>query len=240
MDFLWTAALMGLGGSLHCVLMCGPLAGSIPGSARSGASPIVNKLIYHGGRISSYLAIGFLFGLIGEAVSLVIYQQYISLLAGAALLLYLALRFFIPKAALNQRLLRRWNDGLNNIFALLRQEHGLLPVFGFGIVNGFLPCGLVYLAAAASLQGGDWVYSQLYMLLFGLGTLPAMFGISFLSTKLKMQRFIAKPRFTIVAVLVLGSLFLVRGMALGIPYLSPNISSPTETSCCHASNGSCH
>ncbi len=93
-----------------------------------------------------------------------------------------------------------------------------------GILNGFLPCGLVYVALAGAIASGDAISGTAVMILFGIGTFPTMFAATLFGKfiNLNIRRKITKAIPALA--LVLGLLFIVRGMALGIPYLSPKIS----------------
>jgi len=90
-----------------------------------------------------------------------------------------------------------------------------------GFLNGFLPCGLVYMAVFASLAMQSTTQGSLYMVLFGLGTIPlmttAIYIGKFLNIKAKQRIQKAIPVF----VIIIGLLFIVRGLGLDIPYLSP-------------------
>jgi len=90
-----------------------------------------------------------------------------------------------------------------------------------GFLNGFLPCGLVYMAVFGAIAAGDLFNSSLYMILFGLGTIPLMttavyFG-NFLTGKIRHRIKKVVPVF----VVIVGVLFILRGLGLGIPYVSP-------------------
>ena len=90
-----------------------------------------------------------------------------------------------------------------------------------GFLNGFLPCGLVYMAVLGAIAMGNPWKGALYMALFGLGTVPLMTtaiyfsGIIKGSTRQKIRKLIP------VFVIFVGILFILRGMGLGIPYVSP-------------------
>ena len=90
-----------------------------------------------------------------------------------------------------------------------------------GFLNGFLPCGLVYMAVFGAVATGSLLEGSLYMVLFGLGTIPlmttAIYLGKFLNTAVKQRIQKAIPVF----VVIIGVLFILRGLGLGIPYLSP-------------------
>lgn len=242
-SFLWTAFVMGLAGSLHCFAMCGPLAMSLPGKGAAGWKLLGNRLLYNFGRIFSYLVIGVVFGLVGQALSLIIYQETISLITGIFLLLWM-LSQFLPKIfGKTPGFLLSWTSLSSKIFAKLKGKPKAVSMLGFGVLNGFLPCGLVYLAATASLNQGNISYSILYMLLFGLGTLPMMLGLSLIINLLKMQWRIMLNKAVPYFAIIIACLFILRGLSLDIPYLSPKITSSVkgeiESSCCAKKSG-CH
>ena len=238
MNLLWTGFLMGLAGSFHCIAMCGPLVAGFSGNNNSGVlKAFSGKLTYNTGRIFSYTLIGLIFGALGQVISLFAYQQSISILAGILLLIWAVSSFGIIKLNFQNKLTKSWPKIASNFYQKLRNYPKPLVRFGSGMVNGFLPCGLVYVAATASIHEGKIGYSMLYMLFFGLGTLPAMLGISVLinSLKAKWRMYFSKavPYFTFL----IAVLFIVRGLALNIPYLSPKIAQTAkgqiENSCCH-------
>ena len=105
----------------------------------------------------------------------------------------------------------------------------MTSAIGLGIINGFLPCGLVYIALAASMAAGDIGQSVLYMIVFGIGTFPVMLGISLLGNYIKpvLRRRIYKlvPLF----VVILGLLLILRGLNIGIPYISPELDHSGDT-----------
>lgn len=102
-----------------------------------------------------------------------------------------------------------------------------------GLLNGLLPCGLVYVACAgATATGHPWSGAR-YMLVFGAGTVPLMLAIS-LSGRLVPSALRLKLRQAVpICILLVAALLILRGLSLGIPYLSPDLSSgPGGSSCC--------
>lgn len=116
----------------------------------------------------------------------------------------------------------------------LFQRRAMPAMFGIGLLNGLLPCGLVYVACAGAIVGGTIVSGVEYMIAFGLGTLPMMLGISLLGTKLQFAMRLKVQRLIPVSMAIVGVLLLLRGMALGIPYVSPKLpAQPGAAQCCH-------
>ncbi len=96
-----------------------------------------------------------------------------------------------------------------------------MDLFIIGFLNGFLPCGFVYMALIGSISMGNTIYGSFYMILFGLGTVPMMslapiFG-NFINLNIRNKIQKAIPVF----VVIIGILFILRGLGLGIPYISP-------------------
>ena len=84
---LWTAVVVGLGGSLHCVGMCGPLALALAGGDRGGLRFIGGRLLYNSGRMVTYVLLGGLFGLLGGVLQLAGWQQGLSIAVGGIIML---------------------------------------------------------------------------------------------------------------------------------------------------------
>ncbi len=227
---LWTAFLLGFVGSAHCAGMCGPLALSLPHWGRGQGSFIAGRLLYNLGRIVTYAVLGASFGLLGQGIALAGLQRWVSLTVGAMILLglWLSPRFArrIPVTGGVQ-----WLKGK---FGPLLQKRALPAMFGIGLLNGLLPCGLVYVAAAAAAATGHVVAGTQYMIAFGLGTLPMLLGLSLLGTKLHFALRFKVQRLIPASLALVGLLLLLRGMALGIPYVSPKLpAAPHGIVTCH-------
>jgi sulfite exporter TauE/SafE len=216
---IWTALIMGLAGSFHCVAMCGPLALAVPVVATDRRSIALSRLTYHLGRIITYAALGAAFGAIGQGLVLAGLQRWLSLSAGIAMLAVLLSGWLGAKGPV-----AGMTAGLKSVFGSFLRRRSYRSLFVLGSVNGLLPCGLVYLAGTASTGYGSIARSVLYMLVFGAGTLPAMLGVALGQTQLLAlsRRLRLQPLTPIVAVLV-AALLILRGMSLGIPYISPKI-----------------
>jgi len=210
-----SALLLGLLGSLHCFLMCGPLVASL--GLRSSGGLLNGALIYQLGRMAIYCLLGSLAGIIGYGFSLVGLHRYIAVALGLQLIGISIKELFYLHGGLN------FNPWASFSYALLRWKNKLKikSSFWWGMVNGLLPCGLVYVALTGALVYDSPYQSMLYMLWFGLGTCPVMVGC-FLFPKLKLnQRLAFFPRLFPLSVLVMGLWILTRGLGLGIPYFSP-------------------
>ena len=224
----WTAFLLGFVGSLHCAGMCGPLALALPVADKSSSGFLFSRIAYIAGRVVTYCALGVVFGLAGRTLVLAGLQRWASITLGVALLTGLftsrRLALWRPVTALVEQLKFRMS-------ALLRRR-SLLSLAALGVFNGLLPCGLVYVACAGATVTGGVLPGATYMAAFGAGTAPMMFAISLsgrlVPVSLRLQLRKAIP----VSVFVLAVLLILRGMSLGIPYVSPELSAG-GVSCCH-------
>jgi len=219
---LWTALVLGLAGSFHCLGMCGPIAFVLPVERSSKSKLIFQTFLYHLGRIISYSLIGLLFGLIGKGLYLAGFQQRLSILMGVVMIALV----LIPVSIFNKY---NFTKPLYRIIGQVKQKLGSYltkksnkAIFSIGFFNGFLPCGLVYIALLGSISVSNILNGSLYMVLFGIGTIPLMTGAIFLgnfvnlSLRNKIQKAIP------VFVVIIGLLFIMRGLGLGIPYISPS------------------
>lgn len=232
---LWTAFVLGLVGSLHCAGMCGPIAltlahlDALPGQLTARpASILAGRFAYNLGRLFTYGVMGAIFGLAGRLAWLAGAQRAVSIALGVALLAGLAL----ARPGLPARLLAPWLQRLKSPMSALLRRRSPGALLLLGLLNGLLPCGLVYVAAAGAIATGELFAGAAYMLVFGVGTVPMMLALGLsgrlvpVSARLKLVR--AVP----IVVFLMGCLLLLRGMELGIPLISPVISNATPA-CCH-------
>ncbi|MCB0371885.1 MAG: sulfite exporter TauE/SafE family protein [Muricauda sp.] len=233
---LSSALVLGLLGSLHCLGMCGPIAFMLPLDRENNARKTTQLFIYHAGRLLAYGVIGVLFGFLGKGLSLFGVQQKLSIGIGVLMILLV----LIPAKYLNgHRILTPIYSILGKVKSKLGAELKKKTPDAFltiGFLNGFLPCGLVYMALLGAVAMGNPLQGGLYMMLFGLGTVPLMSAVVYSkglfsnSLKFKIQKLIP------VFVVIIGILFIVRGLGLGIPYVSPKPApgnSVTATIECH-------
>jgi sulfite exporter TauE/SafE len=226
MELIWTAFLLGLVGSLHCAVMCGPLILAMASSGRPQSRFHVSRFFYHTGRIATYCLIGLLFGAVGKTFVLAGVQRWVAIFAGAAIFagLLCSTRF-----ALNAPFARLVVN-LKSAFGRLLQRRTLASQFILGAINGLLPCGLVYIAAAGAAATLNPVSGALHMAVFGAGTLPMLLSLSLVGHRLAAVGVRFRSLIPVSAALV-AMLLLLRGMALGIPYLSPTLNEHAHTTC---------
>ena len=218
---LITAFVLGLVGSLHCVGMCGPIAFMLPVDRTNNYKKVTQIAVYHIGRIFAYGLIGLIFGLIGKSLYIFGFQQQLSI--GVGILMILAV--VVPQSVFNKyhfskpiyRLISKVKSALGS--ALKKKTADTFLTIGF--LNGFLPCGLVYMALFAAIASGNALNGSLYMATFGLGTVPLMTTAIYFSHFLKGAARQKIQKIIPVFVVLIGVIFIFRGLGLGIPYLSP-------------------
>lgn len=233
--FLWSGFVVGLLGSFHCVGMCGPIVLALPGRNKETSRLLVTRLLYNLGRTFTYMILGAIVGLLGKSLALTFSQQWLSIGMGVLILLLL----FVPKKISHKinvlKPIQKITTALKKQFAYFFQQKSYLSFFIIGVLNGFLPCGLVYIALMGAIAMGEWTTAIFYMGLFGLGTIPMLLGVALAGNfiKPKFRTFIYQ-KFVPVFTACLAILFIVRGMNLGIQYMSPKISKASaEIECCH-------
>lgn len=215
--------------------MCGPIAIALPLNNKSWFARISGGLLYNTGRTITYALLGGIFGLAGMGIALGGLQQWVSIILGAVMILAV----LIPRIGVAGNKVALLTDSMTGIlkkpFIKLFRIRTYTSLFIIGLLNGFLPCGLVYIALAGALLMSRVYEGAFYMILFGLGTVPVMLAISvagnIISQKLRKSLSKAIPVF----IILLGILFILRGLNLGIPYISPKLSHDGEKSameCC--------
>jgi sulfite exporter TauE/SafE len=226
------ALLMGLTGSLHCAGMCGPVIWIMPFQSFDAPRRWLAMALYHVARISVYA----LFGLVLYSFTSFFrpeWQQYVSLTLGA-LLLIAGIATFFPLQKLSIHL--PWTAFVRKRMGQALAAPGLTALFFAGMLNGLLPCGLVYMALSMAVTASSPLQAMLLMYVFGAGTVPALVTLSVLKSRLRFLQLAGIRRLVPVSMLVFGGLFILRGMNLGIPYLSPAVKVQEQTvqaSCCH-------
>ncbi|SEA44562.1 hypothetical protein SAMN05443667_104242 [Flavobacterium gillisiae] len=219
---LYTAFFFGLISSFHCIGMCGPIAMMLPVDRNNPAKKVTQIITYHIGRLTAYGTIGLVFGLVGKGFFMAGIQQNLSIFIGVAMIAVI----LIPEKTFAKYnfskpvfvLISRIKTTLGSQF----RNKSYQSLFTIGLLNGFLPCGMVYVALFGAIAMQNAGFGVLYMVLFGLGTVPMMSSVIYINSYLtipirnKIQKVIPY-----VAVII-GVLFILRGLGLGIPYVSPS------------------
>ncbi len=224
MIFLIGSFVLGLAGSFHCIGMCGPIALALPLNRRSTGSILLGVLTANMGRIITYTLLGFLFGTIGFSLQLFRVFQVLSILFGIGLIVIAWRKQWLKRIEFRAPGLQHWAS--KKMSALMRQD-GTWKLFGIGLLNGLLPCGMIFLALANALLAANPVGSATAMAAFGLGTLPGLLGVGFFAQRIN-QVFRNKLTLAFPYLLsVIGLLVILRGANLGIPVLSPKMEQQT-------------
>ena len=213
--------ILGLLGSLHCIGMCGPIAMILPVSKTNSTKKLFQIILYHLGRIVTYSLLGIVFGLVGKGLLLTGLQQQLSIIIGVLMILLIVFPKISHSLTFKLSPLTKVFNTLKLQLGLYLKKESYYAIFTIGFFNGFLPCGMVYLALVGAIAMESLFESTLYMFLYGLGTVPLLSVLIYVkdafSNTFRNQLQKAIPVF----VVVIGVLFIIRGLGLGIPYISP-------------------
>lgn len=219
---LYTAIIFGLISSLHCIGMCGPIAMMLPVDHKNPSKKALQILIYHLGRLTSYGILGLAFGLLGRGFYMAGIQQQLSIAVGVGMILIA----IVPEKVLAHynfskpvyRLISKIKSSLGTQFKRKTPD----AFFSIGLFNGLLPCGLVYAALFGAIAMQNVGLSISYMVLYGLGTIPMMSAVVYVSSLLSMPFRSKLQKAVPIVTIVIGVLFVLRGMGLDIAYISPS------------------
>jgi hypothetical protein len=220
MDFI-TPLTIGIVGSLHCIGMCGPIVVALPLKRHDLASKITGAILYNSGRVLTYSTLGILFGLLGRGIHLAGFQQWTSILLGIAMVISVLFPFVFREKITISGLLNGFASRLIIRLKKLFTDRSYFSLLMIGILNGLLPCGLVYVAIAGAINSGEVISGALFMMFFGIGTIPLLFIAILASHAIGQQIRSRIQKVVPYFVFLLGVLFILRGMSLGIPYISP-------------------
>ena len=194
----------------------------LPVDRNNPAKKVTQIITYHIGRLLAYATIGLFFGLVGKGFFLAGIQQRLSIFIGILMIIVIV----VPENSLSNynfskpvfRLISKIKATLGSQF----KNKSYKSLFTIGLLNGFLPCGMVYVALFGAIAMQSAGFGVLYMILFGLGTVPMMSSVVYLNSilTLSVRNKIQKTRPCVG--ICIGILFILRGLGLGIPYVSPN------------------
>ncbi len=226
MGLYLTAVLLGLTGSLHCAAMCGPIYWAVSGfydKPKDFITPLVRQLL---GKTVGYVMLGVLFGIAGKGLSMLFFQNTLMIVSGTLLMVVGLNGLFKFKgfSAIEHTV----NRGMGRLISQKGKGAFLL-----GFLNGFLPCGLVYAAGIGAMASGSPETGAVYMVLFGVGTAPVLIFSAFSRWLLPLRKKATNLAWKQIPVMIIGLLFLLKGVGFGIPYLSPDLKSPSaQKNCC--------
>ena len=219
---LYSAFIFGLISSFHCVGMCGPIAMMLPVDRNNEAKKVTQIITYHIGKLTAYGILGLIFGLLGRSFYLAGMQQQLSIIVGVLM---------IVVALVPEKIFAKYNFSkpvykiISKVKSSLGQQFknkSYKSLFTIGLLNGFLPCGMVYVAIFGAIAMQSVSLGVLYMLLFGIGTIPMLTAVIYISNVLSFSFRGTLQKIIPVVAVVIGMLFIIRGLGLDIPYLSPS------------------
>ncbi len=225
---------MGLLGSVHCIGMCGPLVMALPISQMNPIQKVLATILYHIGKITTYGLLGVVVGVFGKQIPFYDVQQHLSIVIGSLMLVYVLWVFYLhPKRKLGFLKIDWLQKPIIAALGKLFKQNNVGSFLLIGFLNGLLPCGMIYLALGSAWANQAALQSGLFMVLFGLGTLPALLMVAFggqlmgFAFRQKIQKALPYMLFS------MGVLLILRGMNLGIPYISPMIENGASVAACH-------
>ncbi len=224
--------ILGIISSFHCVGMCGPLALSLPLASYSASKKLLGILLYNFGRVTTYSSLGLIFGYFGRQIFIAGYQQIFSVVIGLLIVAFFLLAKFRKKFS-GMGPANRFYIKVQSLVAGFLRIRNLSGFYLTGLANGLLPCGMVYLAITGAMATSSPLKGLEFMASFGLGTMPALILLSVAGfiISIRARSFIRK--LTPYAFLLMGVLLIIRGMNLGIPYLSPSFVATSAAATCH-------
>lgn len=228
---IWAGLTLGLLTSLHCVGMCGPLLLALPGHGLPRSQRWFNRLNYHLGRSLIYAFLGAFAGVIGQGIELFTWQKAVALTGGFLMLLFILLPRTVHGWRLPEPLRLPIQQLRGQVFQSLKKGH-TFSWLGLGALNGLLPCGPLYIALAGALTMGTWEGGALFMLTFGVGTSSALLALHFIqdSSRLALAK---RGTWLSWGTAIVAVLLILRGLELGIPYISPVHTIAMGTQGCH-------
>ncbi|RAV29322.1 sulfite exporter TauE/SafE family protein [Sinomicrobium soli] len=219
---MWISAfILGIAGGFHCVGMCGPIALMLPLDRSNGARRAVQLGNYHLGRILTYTLIGLMFGILGLGFRFFGVQQQFSVITGLVMIVAVLFPRLMRRKGMLPPWYYRFVSAVKNRLGALMRKRSAKTFFLAGLFNGLLPCGMVYMAVLGAMTTDSLWEGGAYMAFFGLGTVPLMTVAVYLGNLLTPAVRHRVRKLVPVVVVGMGVLFIVRGLGLGIPYISP-------------------
>ncbi|TLV04085.1 sulfite exporter TauE/SafE family protein [Dyadobacter luticola] len=222
---------MGLLSSFHCICMCGPIALALPVQQGNRWRQFTGLMLYNVGRTTSYAALGALIGFFGNAVAWMGYLKYLSILVGIGMLAYVlwpkSLGIWLHPPKIWAKLI----SSLKKNMSTMLRSRSMTGRFLLGILNGLLPCGLVYLALVSSAATGNAASGAVYMFIFGTGTLPMMMAVGFFKNWLTPGLRSRFHKLAPVVIALAGLVLVVRGILIQYPNAGQHATAAQITVC---------
>lgn len=225
--------ILGAFSSMHCIGMCGPLALALPVQHLAVWQQRMAAFMYNAGRIVTYSILGLLFGMAGRTIYMAGFQQWLSVISGIVIMVFIIQYYFLQKAWQPQ-----WAKALqvfvqNNMIRLLHTERKGSFLF-LGMINALLPCGMVYVALASAVNFNELQLSTAFMAAFGAGTLPLMMLLSIAGNAITFSARKKINKAVPYLMTVMAFILILRGLNLGIPFISPVLANaPADVINCH-------
>lgn len=219
-----TALILGFTGSIHCVGMCSPLAMTVTNIT---SRAWLNRFLYNTGRIITYAFMGLAASSAEALIPIAQYQNKISCLLGIVLLIMGFAGFSGVTIPFITPLLVKFISLLKRIFSHYLKKRTTGSIIAMGIINGFLPCGLTFMALMFCLTLKGPCEGFTYMLLFGAGTLPAMIGLTALINPVVKKFRWSMQHVMTVLLLMSGCLLIARGVIHHPSLTHQNMHTPT-------------
>lgn len=226
LTFLYALSL-GFIGSFHCIGMCGPIALTLPVQHLEGVRKQAGILLYNAGRVTAYAGLGLISGWLGRQFYLGGLQQWLSIILGSGMLLLIVLQYGFHRGHLPLNI-RFYTRPLKTMLGDLLRRQQQHTLYAIGILNGLLPCGLVWFAITGAVATGSTLEGSLFMAAFGMGTLPAMIALTWCNDLISISLRNRLRRCIPFVVTIMAVLLIIRGLNLNIPYVSPALAAPGE------------
>ena len=221
MEFIISGLALGFLTSFHCVGMCGPIAIALPLQGASKVQKLFGGILYNLGRTTTYIIFGLILGLLGQGLGALGFQRWVSIIAGTLMIVTVLVPSLFKSNFSSQGI---FNSLLTKVKLALKKLFST-KTFGslylIGLLNGLLPCGPLYIAFIISTGTGNAITAATFMLMFGLGTIPLLFLITILGNFISIPIRNKINNFIPILIVIIGILFILRGLNLGIPFLSP-------------------
>ena len=222
LNILYFAFTLGLLANFHCIGMCGPISLALPLNRKSKLTATSGVMTYTLGRSVGYALLGIIIGVIGFSANLLGILQWLSIISGVLIILFAWRNYyaFTPRfGAFNKFISQK----IGVLFKQNREKKSYTTLGLIGLLNAYLPCGMVYVALLSALNAGSVANAALFMFVFGLGTAPGFLVLALLKNKVTFSRFLNNKVMVASLVSLVGLLILLRGLNLGIPMISPKM-----------------
>jgi sulfite exporter TauE/SafE len=225
LEFFVPAFLLGLLGSVHCVGMCGPIAMALPVHQFDAQGKALRYVLYHIGKILSYTLLGAVVGSFGAGFLLLGVQQWLSIGIGVLMILFVLFsgNYF---GSFSIGIFSKLNGWIKTKFSAFIQQKTLSSFWFIGLLNGLLPCGLVYAGLAGALATFSVAGAVGFMFFFGLGTVPLLMLFTIYANAAGFKTMRAFQKAVPVVLIAMGVLLILRGLNMGIPFISPQLAIP--------------